>query len=274
MGAITTFSNLNSGLMNSCRSDTYAIGGANVTVNAALGFTSSYGFSGGPTPTSAVALDNSVLGSLAYIPLTSTKQFWLAELEFMAGNATSNIRFCGALYDRLCHSGGLVGNVTTEQTTNLPTATLPRYTDGEGVMAFVEVYTTLGTSTGLITIKYTNQAGVANRQSQPVISNANPLSITPIPLQDGDTGILSVQSLTMSVASTSAGNIGITLMKKLAVLPVDTGSYIERQGYRQMVFHGGIVEIKAGAYIQMTFMPNTSLSGALSLQGRIGIVES
>jgi hypothetical protein len=124
-----------------------------------------------------------------------------------------------------------------------------------------------------MTIKYTNQAGVPNQVSHAVLSNPAAGTITPFSLAAGDTGCLSVESFTMGAASTVAGNMGITLLKKIATMPPETGSYVERQGYRNLAYHGGIAEIKPGAYLQLVFMPSTSLTGATSLHGRLGIVE-
>jgi hypothetical protein len=230
-------------------------------------------------PTLPEVLTSASVGAVISVPLTSSKQLWLCETEFAGySGAAPGTRFNAMLYDRLSHMGGLSCIVATEQTTNLPTAPLTRYTSGEGVIPFLEVYGVMGTVNTTATIKYTNQDGVAGKISQPIaiVTNINnsPDSCTPFMLSDGDTGCRSVESFTLAGTSASNVNIGITLMKKICHMPVDTGSYAERQGYRQMLFHGGIVEVMPGAYLQLLWYPSSSATGGWNLSGRVGIVEA
>jgi hypothetical protein len=126
------------------------------------------------------------------------------------------------LFDRLVDHAGCVANVATAQTTNLPTAALTRETSGEGVWAFIEVYGAIGSTTTTVTISYTNQDGTAGRTSLPqTIGGAfrtGAQNLIPIPLQDGDTGVRSVQSMTLAATTGTAGNIGIVLAKPWALL--------------------------------------------------------
>jgi hypothetical protein len=127
------------------------------------------------------------------------------------------------LVDRLSHQGGLSGIVTTEQTANLPTAALTRYTTGEDVFAAVEIHSTIGTTATTATLNYTNQAGTAGRTSPPfVIGGAgfreNNRFIR-VPLQQGDTGVRSVQGITLAASTGTAGAFGIVLYKQLLSIP-------------------------------------------------------
>jgi hypothetical protein len=279
MGAITNFAALQAGLSGGVRSDTFMFYNGNVGIVVG-GWLSSYAryTPGAVTPSLPETLNSASPGNMISIPLTSTKQFWICEAEFAGYNATPNTRFNATLYDRLSHMGGLATNIITEQTTNLPTAALTRYTNGEGVIPHVEVYGNMGTVATTATIKYTNQAGVSGQISQPLLftSNINNINdcITPFMLADGDTGCRSVESFTMAGTSATNANVGITLLKKICHLPCDTGSYVERQGYRQMMFHGGITEVLPGAYLQLLFVPSSSTSGVWNMSGRIGIIEA
>lgn len=127
------------------------------------------------------------------------------------------------VYDRLSHQGGISGTVTTEQTTNLPTAALTRYTSGVGVMAMLEIYATIGSTATTYSLRYTNQAGVANRNSplQTVGGSSDRgigLSFF-TPLQVGDTGVRSVEGITLSATTGTAGDMGITLWRPLFSIP-------------------------------------------------------
>lgn len=108
------------------------------------------------------------------------------------------------------------------------TQTLTRYTSGAGVrMMLVAQATTLGG--GQFTVTYTNQAGVAGRvtpnhfcaAAQPfgalVSASGAAGGVTPfLQLQDGDSGVQSVQSVNFSVAN--GGLASLVLVKPLTTL--------------------------------------------------------
>jgi hypothetical protein len=130
------------------------------------------------------------------------------------------------LLDRLSHQGGLVGNSTSLQTTNLPTAALTRYTSGVGVWVFAEIYSSIGLTAADLSITYTNQDGTGSRTGRLVavgssLSQSN--TALPIALQAGDTGVRSVESVQFATAPGSAGNWGITLAKPLLMIPAPNG---------------------------------------------------
>ena len=144
--------------------------------------------------------------------------------------------FCPILYDRLVHQGGLVTNVATSQTTNLP-ITLSGVSTGRydsvgfsDVEWFLEVYSAGGaTSSVSCTVTYTNQSGTGSRTAViPLAASGWPLgrvySINAY-LQDGDTGIQSIQSIILNTSSGTAGSIGITAAKRIAMLPQVEPSY-------------------------------------------------
>jgi hypothetical protein len=129
------------------------------------------------------------------------------------------------LCDRLSHQAGLSGTVTGAQTTNLPTAALTRYTSGNGVMAALEIYSAVGTTATTVTASYTNQNGTDLRTSVATAFGATGFNAASLmimlPLQEGDTGVRSVESVTLAASTVSAaGNFGVTLFKPLLYLPV------------------------------------------------------
>lgn len=120
--------------------------------------------------------------------------------------------------DRLVHQGGIVMNITSSQTTNLPTAALPsRATGGAGVQIGLQVYTAGGSTDTTITVTYTNQAGTGSRTAVIYITtNSMDINQFFIPsLQNGDTGVRSVESIIFSASTGTAGNMGIVLFKPL-----------------------------------------------------------
>lgn len=166
-------------------------------------------------PTTATACDSSTSGALIRPQAGSGDQIIVGAFIQSANNDTGLM-----LIDRLSHQGGLSGTVTTSQTTNLPTAALTRYTSGVGVYAALEVYTAIGATNATWTVVYTNQAGTGSRSVTFILDLTPSLgSFIPIPLQGTDTGVKSVESLTLTPSTGTAGNFGITLYKPLAWIP-------------------------------------------------------
>jgi len=116
--------------------------------------------------------------------------------------------------------------------THTMTVQIPRYTDGSGVRAFLKVKTTTGGSAHNLAYSYTNQAGTASR-TNPVTVGCNVNNITPaiahsgtgtnnyeyLPMQSGDIGIQSFQSVQLSAAS-GGGTADLILVKELATIPL------------------------------------------------------
>ena len=93
-----------------------------------------------------------------------------------------------------------------------------------------------------VTAKYTNQAGTANQVTQAAAFGAGCESIRQIielPLASGDYGVRSVESITLSATSGTAGNVGVTLAKPLAIFPVMSGSTPEGTMFDSLTQMGG-----------------------------------
>lgn len=130
-----------------------------------------------------------------------------------------------------------VTSVTTTgaQTLN-NTVTLPRYTDGAGVQAFITPSTVMGAATPSISIGYTNSASTVGRATPATLPIGNTAAaVTSVvysgtgagkfgpfmQLQAGDAGIKSVQSINLS-ASYVSGVLNLVLCKPLLTLPITT----------------------------------------------------
>ncbi len=154
-----------------------------------------------PSPGMAGAALTTYAGQIPFVnPATGLS--YLARL----GAAST---FAGSLmvYDRLWHNSGIVVTTTTGQTVNSvawPARDRDGLTNGEGVQAGLEV-STATTNAGTITtivISYTNQANVSGRTgtlpSFPITAVAG--SFFPFTLQAGDTGVRSIQSITLGTS--------------------------------------------------------------------------
>lgn len=175
----------------------------------------------------------------------------------------------GALivYDRLWACSGFDTTLTTAQTVTTPgTVDRPDAT-GEGVEIWGEVYTAPGATTATWTVSYTNTAGTAGR-SATYTHPANAESVGQLfrfALQAGDTGVQSVQSLTCSVSSGTAGNIGITLVRRLAILP----GPIVNVGQTADFFALGGVDVPDNACIAFMVQCSTTNTGVILGQATV-----
>lgn len=221
-------------------------------------------------PTSAVNLDRTTTGTFGQINTTSGDNFLIG----MESRYQFPITLL--LVDRLSHQGGLSSNSTSIQTTNLPTAALTRYTSGEGVMAGIEVYGQLSSTAGAVSVSYTNSGATSGRTSPTIAIPASTQagSFYCVPLQSGDTGIKSVESLTFSTAMGTGSTVGITLFKPLAMLQVipneeTRGNFVDGN------LIGGIPNIpNDAALFLLAFYHNLSTSVSNAVNTTIQLTES
>jgi hypothetical protein len=171
------------------------------------------------------------------------------------------------------------GNTDPQEMIN--TVTLPRYTDGKGVMMMA---VTISSRTGGqdFNVTYTNQDGVSGRVTPNVRQNtsAAPSTITTaaasssqspqspyIPLQDGDTGVRSIESVQMLGADT--GFFALVLVKPIAQTVIRG---IDAPYDKDMLLFANELErIQDDAYLSMLCLPNGSLSG-LAVRGTTRVI--
>lgn len=187
--------------------------------------------SAGSNPGSAAgtAPTNSTAGALQFTnPSGSNAK---ALLSFGAAGPTAGAVM---LYDRLVATSELDGTNTGAQTVN--STALTRHTDGIGVQLAVEVYTALGATPRTLTISYTNSDGTAGRSgtvSIPASAEAGSF-IIPMALQSGDKGVKSVQTVTLSGSTGTAGNFGITLFYPIGMISYNANQVVERDMVLQL----------------------------------------
>ena len=237
----------------------------------------------GSTPSTAVAPTSATTGALGQVDGGSSALVVSAiEAAAVATPAAQGMYASRMLIlaDRLSHQGGLDGTVTTAQTTNLPTAALTRYTSGDGVWAVVEVYTAVGSTVTTVTASYTNQAGTASQTTQAVAfggvsstAGAGPVrSVGLLPLASGDTGIRSVESVTLAASTTTAGNFGITLLKPLLLLPLGVNDPYQYDLVRGTLA-GGLPEILDGACLFWLWGNYVSSAGSARVHSSVSFAE-
>jgi hypothetical protein len=229
------------------------------------------------TPTTSIVTDKNSLQSIGPIPAVST-----GRLTFLGGRflfnpiSTGGGGAAGIMIDLLNINGGLNATVTTPQTTNLPTAALTRYTSGEGVMAGIIIFSTVGNTATTIQVSYTNQAGVSGRNSQLTTfgqSNFREQNIfIPIPLQGADTGFRSIESVTLAATTAAAGNFGVCLYKPLSMISFEsTTGQAPLDAVSSGCIIGSLCEIHPDACL--TFLGNGTIA-SLTIGGAVILTEA
>lgn len=175
---------------------------AGVDVSSGLGGT-------GGTGTNPTRASN---GALKQANPGGSRQKWLLGMEVVASQVGAVL-----LYDRLMQVGGLSGTSTSSQT--ITSGTTSRYTSGDGNQLFVEIYIAVGATPTTITAVYTNQAGTGSKTTTAVVfggaGNAEVGRMIQLPLAAGDTGVRSVQSVTVLASTGTTGDFGITIAHPL-----------------------------------------------------------
>ena len=229
-------------------------------------------------PLVAKAISQSQDGGLFHGADTSPKEQYLRLMTAQTSSATGlplTFILCDyLLYYPSCDDG------TTDAQNMTNTVTLPRYTDGEGVQ--VLAVSVAGRTGGQqFNFSYTNSQGVSGRTSRTylqtsaaaigTIVNSGPtaqLGANPFcGLADGDTGVRSIESVTMLGAD--VGLFSLILVKPLAQIIIkEAGSPYEKDF---MMVEGILPKIKDDAFLSFVCLPQGSLSGIV-LMGDLKVI--
>lgn len=260
--AITTLDQLVAGLNGGQRLSLYK---ASLAAKAAGTFQSLWTAAGlpaagiAPATGSGAVPTNATQGAIAWNSPGGANKGYLARWALGGATVGSVI-----LYDRLVHTSGLNGTLTTAQTIN--TTALTRYnassTEKAQVEAWLEWYTATGSTASNVTVSYTNEAGTAARTSVSVAMPVTPSvgQMLPLPLQAGDKGVSSVETLTLSASTATAGNFGVTLLRRIAEIPLLIANV--NQSFDALAL--GMPEIKPGACLALMVLASTTNTGIMA----------
>ncbi len=224
MGTITDFSDLIAvGTASTAQHIEFSVdnrvGSAAATIGAALQTISIWRYNKtngaqGVAPTSVTAPDRTTLGAIGQANATPGKELKLLSMMAMASFAPGG---AVTLYDRLLHIGGLNATTITAQTVG---GSITRNTGGENNQIWVEINSQIGSTARTITASYTNQAGTASKTTVAVNFGGTGYReaerMFRLPLADGDTGVQSVQNVTISASTGGAGDFGVVILRPIA----------------------------------------------------------
>ena len=228
----------------------------------------------GAIPTTAIIPTSSTLGAMGFVNQTAPSTSYLGYGFIGCSNATATIE----IHDRLASSGGLVLNVTTLQTTNLPInlETLGLVSDRLGsadygdVQWWLEVYSDGGATASNATINVTyndNTTGNLNVQAVGGTLRVGHMIGLDILRPAGAAGknIKGINSIQLSASTGTAGNFGFTATRPRATMPTLVANKMEVFDWAQL----GFSEIPNGACLFPMVLPTTTSSGTIRGGGKI-----
>lgn len=228
----------------------------------------------GAIPTTAVIPTSATLGGMDFSNQTPPSTSYMAYAFIACSNATATVE----IHDRLAHCGGLVLNVTTSQTTNLPinleTLGVPSDRIGSAnygdVQWWLEVYTDGGATASNATINVTyddNSTGNLNVQAVGGTIRVGHMIGLDILRPAGVAGrnIKGINSVILSASTGTAGSFGFTATRPRATLPTVVANKMEVFDWAQL----GFSEIANDSCLFPMVLPTTTSSGTIRGGGKI-----
>jgi hypothetical protein len=181
----------------------------------------------------STALTNCASSVVGALPIRASAQTTALYTYLLGMDVTVGASAAGTyiVYDRLQANAALVHNSSATQGTgstallryNSTVSTAANFAGGNQI--WLEVYTAISATAALTEVVYTNQAGTTGRTSKQVLlggANSSAVgSVVVVPLADGDSGVLSVESVKVTVAQGTAGSFGVTIARPLLAVPVN-----------------------------------------------------
>lgn len=170
------------------------------------------------------------------------------------------------LYDRLVSISGI--SLVGTGNKNVGSATLPRYTTGEGVEVWLEVTTATTTTAAIISMNsYTDESGngtsAGGSLTFPAAATRLSSFVGPMPLATGDYGVRSVETVNVSTAA-AAGVVNVVLIKPLAY--ISTATYLARNtdlvGTLPRLYNGATLGLAAMTTTSQTLTTWGKITGA------------
>lgn len=228
----------------------------------------------GAIPTTAAVVNKDTTGARGQINPTGAEDLYIGGLEVSCANAGTTVE----LHDRLAHSGGSSGTVTTAQTTSaidLSTLTGSNLVERIGdsnysdVLWWLEIYTDIGGTGVTATVNVTYNDGTTGNLTFPFGNNVRraghmfPLNNL-IPAADSGKYIRGINSITHATTG-SAGNYGFTATRYRC------GGYapLANENYKYGWTNIGLPQIYDDSAIFAVVLTPTTSSGVINYFAKI-----
>lgn len=191
----------------------------------------------GAIPAAAAVCDNTTVGAVGFTQQTSPAKSYGGWANAMSSNSAMTVE----MHDRLMHMGGLNGTLATAQTANLSvfanlaTANLDarkgdaNYSD---IQWWLEWYTATGATVVNATVAVTYNDGTTGNLTAASLAATRPASfMLPlnglIPAASSGKYIRSVDSVTLSATTGTAGSFGVTATRPRMTMPLPLANKVE-----------------------------------------------
>lgn len=214
-----------------------------------------------PVLPSGAALTSLPYSSLPFQNAAAGKNLYLSHFSAVYASGGTNTTDYPAnimLVDRVWHSGYLDWAVTTPQSVNsvaFAARDANGTTNGEGVFLFLELnYPLTGSANFTVTINYTNSAGTPGRTKTQTLPNSVSSAGTTylLDLQDGDKGVKSVQSITLTSGSATS-SLTVALAAQRIITSVQTSGRF--RGNVMTPVSGGLPRLYNNSVLGIVFGP-------------------
>lgn len=229
----------------------------------------------GGIPTVSTACNNTTLGSMKFNQQTPPSTSYGAYMEV----ATSNSAMTIEIHDRLAHMGGLSGTVTSAQTANLDLSSLTgtnnilnRIGDNNfsDVQWWLEWYTATGSTAVTATVAVTYNDSTSGNLTGVSLAATRPASFMLslnylVPAASSGKYIRSVNSVTLSATTGTAGNFGVTATRPRMTLATPVANMKFISDWAQL----GLPEIFNESCLFPIVLTSTTSSGTIRGGGKI-----
>ena len=261
------------------RSSRFILDKASIASQAAGSYVSMWRATGQPgqgaVPTTAAVCTTALTGAMAFAQQTAPATSYGAYMEVVTSNSAMTVE----IHDRIAHSGGLNGTLTTAQTVGIDLSTLlstsnvgvrigdANYSD---VQWWLEWYTATGATATTATVAVTYGDGTSGNLTAISLAATRPASFMVslnalIPAASSGKYIRAVNTVTLSVTTGTAGSFGVTAtrIRMASMCPVANLKTISNWADL------GFPEIGNSACLFPVVLTSTTSSGTLRGGGKI-----
>lgn len=229
----------------------------------------------GAIPSTAATCNHNTTGGIPFTQQVSPATSYIAWLCSTSSNAAMTME----LHDRLAHMGGLSGTVTAAQTVGINLATLggtDNVTARKGDSTYADVtwwlewYTATGGTAVTATVAVTYNDDSTGNLSNVSLAATRPAGFCIplngyIPAAKAGLYIKSVDTVTLSATTGTAGSFGVTATRLRSTAPMMIANKTEVYDWAQT----GLAEIFNSSCLFVIMITSTTSTGTLRSQGKI-----
>lgn len=228
----------------------------------------------GAIPTTAVIPTSATTGATGFTNQTAPAASYMGALAALCSNSAMALE----VHDRVAHQAGLVLNITTSQTTNLPVdvstlslvAARRGATNYSDLQWFLEVFTDGGATASNATVNVTYDNATTGNLNVIAVGGTlragRLIPLTPfIPTAQNGLFIRGINSIILSASTTVAGNVGFTCTRRLSTLPMLLANNPAQGTWDQLEQ----ALVPNDACVQLVMQTSTTSTGTLRGAGKI-----